>query len=62
MKPVLYRLLREGERVRKGDEYRSPQNKRGVRGKWKPVEPADVGIDVADPMFFAARQFRRRVQ
>jgi hypothetical protein len=62
MRVLKYRLLREGERVKKGDEYRSPQNERGVRGKWKPVESADLGIDVADPLFFAARQFRRLVK
>jgi hypothetical protein len=62
MKVSKYRLLREGEHVRAGDQYPSQQNKRGVRGKWKPVELADIGIVVADPLFFAARQFRRLVK
>jgi hypothetical protein len=62
MKVLKYRLLREGEQVKKGDEYRSPQNERGKRSRWQTVPKNCIGVIAPDPLFFASTQYRRLEQ
>ncbi len=58
MKVLKYRFLREGERVKKGDEWRAPPEIRN----WRRVPPSGVGVAVPDPLSVGARQFRRLEQ
>jgi hypothetical protein len=62
MKVLKYRLLREGERVKKGDEYRSGTNERGKRSRWQTVPNNCIGVIAPDPLFFASTQYRRLEQ
>jgi hypothetical protein len=62
MKVLKYRLLREGERVKKGDEYRSGTNERGRRSCWKIVPQNFIGAIANDPRLFASTQYRRLEQ
>jgi hypothetical protein len=68
MKNLKYRMLREGEHVKAGDQYRSlsfvslgDAAYLRTAQNWKPVEISDIGI-VVTGQTFTAREYRRLEQ